>query len=103
MSVSTGSSASENRAAGLIRYREAYEAGRVGMNVHSRSGRDLPAHRPRVAVDVAAVSGLRNQGLSLRMIAKELGLGLGTVVRTLQAVPKLSTDSSREVRDVTGE
>ena len=33
--------------AGQARYRQDYQAGRVGRTVHSRSGKDLPAHRPR--------------------------------------------------------
>ncbi len=74
----------ERSVAGQTRYRRDFEAGRVGTTVHSRSGRDLPPHRPRKIFDREEVRMLRRRGLSLRQIAKRLGLGLGTVTRTLQ-------------------
>ncbi len=70
--------------AGQARYRQDYQAGRVGRTVHSRSGKDLPAHRPRKIFDREKVVRLRQDGLSLRQIAKRMGIGLGTVSRTLQ-------------------
>ena len=70
--------------AGQARYRQDYQAGRVGRTVHSRSGKDLPAHRPRKIFDREKVVRLRQDGLSLRQIAKSMGIGLGTVSRTLQ-------------------
>ncbi len=70
--------------AGQARYRQDYQAGRVGRTVHSRSGKDLPAHRPRKIFDREKVVRLRRDGLSLRQIAKRMGIGLGTVSRTLQ-------------------
>ena len=70
--------------AGLMRYRRDFEAGRVGKTVHSRSGRDFPPHRPKKIFDREEVVTLRRQGLPLREIAKRLGLGLGTVTRTLK-------------------
>ncbi len=73
----------ERGRAGLMRYRRDFEAGRVGDTVHSRSGRDLPPHRPKKIFDREEVVTLRRQGLSLREIAKRLELGLGTVTRTL--------------------
>ena len=75
--------------AGQERYRQDYQAGRVGRTVHSRSGKDLPAHRPRKIFDREKVVRLRQDGLSLRQIAKRMRIGLGTVSRTLQErVPK---------------
>ena len=74
----------ERSRAGLMRYRSDYEAGRVGKTVHSRSGRDLPPHRPKRIFNREDVVGLRDQGHSLRQIARMLGLGLGTVTRTLK-------------------
>jgi IS30 family transposase len=62
----------------------------VGQTVHSRSGQDLAPHRPRRILDREEVVTLRERGLSLRQIASRLGLGLGTVVRTLQARSKSS-------------
>jgi putative DNA-invertase from lambdoid prophage Rac len=76
--------------AGQVRYKDDYAAGRVGKTVHSRSGRNLPPHRPHRVFDREQVTALRRQGLSLRQIAKKLGLGLGTVTRTLQACSKAS-------------
>jgi DNA invertase Pin-like site-specific DNA recombinase len=74
----------ERTRAGQIRYREAFESGKVGSTVHSRSGRDLPPHRPRKIFNRDEVISLRRQGLSLRQIAKRLGIGLGTASRTLR-------------------
>ena len=76
--------------AGQLRYRADYAAGRVGMGVYSRSGRNLPPRRPLRIFDREQVAALRHQGLSLRQIAKKLGLGLGTVTRTLQRRSKTS-------------
>jgi DNA invertase Pin-like site-specific DNA recombinase len=80
----------ERTQAGRLRYRQDYEAGRVGKGVYSRSGRNLPPHRPRRIFDREAVAALRTQGLSIRAIAQQLGLGVGTVVRVLQARAKSS-------------
>jgi len=74
----------ERSLAGQMRYRRDFEAGRVGTVVHSRSGRDLPPYRPKRSFDRKAVVALRRQGLPLREIARRLGLGLGTVTRTLK-------------------
>lgn len=40
----------ERTHAGRMRYRKAYVRGRVGKVVHSRSGKDLPPHRPRRSI-----------------------------------------------------
>ena len=48
----------------------------------SKSG--LPPGRPRANVDVAEVRVLHQRGLSQRKIAAQLGLGVGTVQRTLK-------------------
>ncbi len=63
----------ERTQAGQARYRDAYEKGQVGKTVHSRSGKDLPPHRPRRIFDRDRVIELRRQGLSLRQIAAEMG------------------------------
>jgi DNA invertase Pin-like site-specific DNA recombinase len=80
----------ERTQAGRLRYQQDYDAGRVGKGVYSRSGRNLPPHRPRRIFDRGLVAALRHQGLSLRQIAKKLGLGLGTVTRALQPRSKTS-------------
>jgi DNA invertase Pin-like site-specific DNA recombinase len=74
----------ERTQAGRLRYQQDYDARRVGKLVQSRSCRNLPAHRPRRVFDREQVVVLRRRGLSFRAIAKKLGLGLGTVTRTLQ-------------------
>ena len=80
----------ERTAAGKARYRQDYEQGLVGKTVHSRSGRDLPPHRPKKIFNRDSVLKLRAQGLSLRKIAERLGIGLGTVVRSLHERSKSS-------------
>ena len=74
----------ERTQAGKHRYRHDYAAGKVGKTVSSRSGRNLPPHRPKKVFDREEVATLRHHGLSFRQIAKCLGLGVGTVVRVLQ-------------------
>jgi DNA invertase Pin-like site-specific DNA recombinase len=82
----------ERTQAGQVRYREAFTAGQVGKKLHSRSGLDLAPHRPRRVFDrQLAVDLYTRQGLTMRAIARNLGVGLGTVQRTLQGVPKLVT------------
>jgi DNA invertase Pin-like site-specific DNA recombinase len=80
----------ERTAAGKARYRQDYAQGLVGKTVHSRSGRDLPPHRPKKILNRDSVLKLRAQGLSLRKIAQRLGIGLGTVVRSLHERSKSS-------------
>lgn len=74
----------ERSQAGQARYRRDFEAGRVGRTVRSRSGKNLPPHRPKRIFDREEVVKLRQQGLPLRKIAERMDLGLGTVTRTLQ-------------------
>ncbi len=73
----------ERSRAGQARYRKDYEAGKVGKTVQSRSGKNLPPHRPKRIFDREKVRRLRSEGMSLRQIADEMGIGLGTVTRTL--------------------
>jgi hypothetical protein len=70
--------------AGQQRYRHDYAAGKVGKTVDSRSGKNLPPHRPRKIFDRDSVAVLRTQGLSTRDIATRLRVGAETVARTLQ-------------------
>jgi len=80
----------ERTQAGRLRYQEDFTSGKVGKTVYSRSGRNMPPHRPRKVFDREEVARLRRQGRSYRQIAKSLGLGVGTVVRTQQARSKSS-------------
>lgn len=80
----------ERTQAGQQRYKRDYAAGKVGKTVYSRSGRNLPPHRPRKIFNREQVVELRRQGVSIRRIANRLGLGVGTVFRTLQERSKSS-------------
>ena len=73
----------ERSMAGLKRYRGQYAAGKVGKEVHSRSGKDLPVGRPKRIFNRQQVFHLRTRGLSYRQIARQLGIGEGTVRRVL--------------------
>jgi DNA invertase Pin-like site-specific DNA recombinase len=66
----------ERSQAGQARYRRDYEAGKVGRTVHSRSGKNLPPHRPKKIFDRDEVVRLRRQGLPLRKIAEQMDLGV---------------------------
>jgi DNA invertase Pin-like site-specific DNA recombinase len=80
----------ERTLAGQMRYRADYVTGKVGKTVSSRSGKNLAPHRPRKIFNREQVIELRRRGLSMRQIAKRLGLGVGTVTRTLQERSKNS-------------
>jgi DNA invertase Pin-like site-specific DNA recombinase len=80
----------ERTLAGQIGYRSDYAAGKVGKTVYSRSGKNLPPHRPRKIFNRDSVATLRAQGLSIREIANRLGVGVGTVARTLLGRSKSS-------------
>jgi hypothetical protein len=66
-----------------LRYQQDYNAGRVGKTVYSRSGKNLPVGRPKRIFSRDRVVEMRRQGASIRKIAKQLGVGVGTVTRTL--------------------
>jgi DNA invertase Pin-like site-specific DNA recombinase len=65
----------ERTIAGQQRYRHDYAAGKVGQTVHSRSGKNLPPHRPKKIFNRDEVATLRAQGLSMRSIATRLRVG----------------------------
>ena len=73
----------ERSMAGLKRYRGQYAAGKVGKEVHSHSGKDMPVGRPRRIFDRQQVFQLRGRGLSYRQIARQMQIGEGTVRRVL--------------------
>lgn len=80
----------ERTHAGQQRYKQDFASGKVGKTVYSRSGRNMPPHRPRKIFNREQVVELRQQGISIRRIANRLGLGVGTVFRTLQDRSKSS-------------
>ena len=71
----------ERSKAGRARYVQDFQAGRVGRSVSSRSGKNLPPHRPKRIFDRDRVCSLRAKGFSIRQIAKKLGIGVGTRAR----------------------
>jgi DNA invertase Pin-like site-specific DNA recombinase len=81
----------ERSMAGLKRYRGQYEAGKVGKEVHSRSGKDLPVGRPKRIFARQRVLELRAHGHSYRQIARQLEIGEGTVRRVLAPRDKQGT------------
>ena len=74
----------ERSVLGQKRYLAQFEAGKVGKEVHSKSGKDLPVGRPKKVFARDRVVELRNQGYSYRRIARQLGIGDGSVRRVLK-------------------
>jgi DNA invertase Pin-like site-specific DNA recombinase len=68
----------ERTQAGRLRYQQDYNAGKVGKTVYSRSGKNLPVGRPKRISNREKVIELRRSGASIRVIAKQLGVGVGT-------------------------
>jgi DNA invertase Pin-like site-specific DNA recombinase len=75
----------ERTQAGRLRYQQDYSAGKVGKTVYSRSGKNLPIGRPKAIFNRERVIEMRKHGKSIRQIAMELGVSLGSVTRALQA------------------
>ena len=73
----------ERTKAGRLRYQQDYDAGKVGKTVYSRSGKNLPIGRPKKIFNRERVIEMRQRGASIRQIAKQLGVGMGTVARAL--------------------
>jgi len=73
-----------------LRYQQDYNAGKVGKTVYSRSGKNMPIGRPKRIFNRERVIELRQHGASIRAIAKQLGVGVGTVTRTLLERSKIS-------------
>lgn len=71
----------ERVASGMTRYRQDWQAGRVGRTVHSRSGKDLPPHRPRKVLDHSRIAALRAQGCSWAAIGRAVGCNAATAYR----------------------
>src|SRR5262249_129784 len=80
----------ERTQAGRLRYKQDFEPGKLGGTVSSRSGKNLPVGRPKRIFNRERVMELRHHGASIRMIAKQLGVGVGTVTRTLLERSKIS-------------
>jgi DNA invertase Pin-like site-specific DNA recombinase len=80
----------ERTQAGRLRYQQDFDAGKVGKTVYSKSRKNLPIGRPKRIFNRERVIELRRQGASMRAIAKQLGVGVGTVTRTLRERSKIS-------------
>jgi DNA invertase Pin-like site-specific DNA recombinase len=89
----------ERTKAGRMRYRQDFERGKVGKTVHSRSGKNLPPHRPQRIFNRDEIHALRRRGCSLRQIAQRLGIGLGTVSRNLRTVREVRAGLGQAEQD----
>lgn len=76
----------ERVASGVAQHRADYAAGKIGKDKHTRSGKDLPAGRPKKLFRRDEALKLRRAGDSLRSIAARLGVPLTTIVRGLKGV-----------------
>lgn len=81
--------------AGVTTYDRAYQAGEVGKQRHSRSGKDLAIGRPRKLFRRDEALAMRENGRSWRAIAKELGVPLATLVRGCSENPAIPAESER--------
>lgn len=73
--------------AGLKGYGRAYDAGQVGVDKarQSKSGKNKAIGRPRAVFHRGRVAGMRERGMSLRAIGKELGVSEGMIRKALKA------------------
>jgi DNA invertase Pin-like site-specific DNA recombinase len=78
----------ERTAAGQASYKRAHASGAIGKTRCSRSGKNLAIGRPKAIFDRQRAADLAAGGLGMRAIAKQLGVGLGTVSRELRAFQK---------------
>ena len=81
----------ERTRAGRLRYKQDFDAGRVGKTVYSKSRKNLAIARPKRIFNWECVIELRQRGASIRAIAKQLGVGVGTVTRMLLERSKISS------------
>jgi DNA invertase Pin-like site-specific DNA recombinase len=79
----------ERSMSGQARYRQDWNAGKVGKTVHSQSGKDLPPHRPKKIIDVERIQELRRQGVPIAAICQRLGASRATIMRRLQMAARL--------------
>jgi putative DNA-invertase from lambdoid prophage Rac len=88
----------ERTSSGKARYARDYAAGLIGREGrHSRSGKDLPPHRPLRVFRRDEALRLRQTGLSYRQIAARLNVPVSTVVDAIrrQAAPPQCAESPR--------
>jgi DNA invertase Pin-like site-specific DNA recombinase len=61
---------------------------RVRAGLRNAVARGVRLGRPRASVDADQIASLRNSGASWREISERLGVGVGTVCRAFQSLPK---------------
>jgi DNA invertase Pin-like site-specific DNA recombinase len=61
---------------------------RVRAGLRNAVARGVRLGRPRISVDAAEIARLRASGASWREISERLGVGVGTVCRAFQTIPK---------------
>ena len=66
--------------------RQDYQAGKVGKETRSRSGKNLAVGRPRKAVNGERLAELRAQGMGWRQIAARLSIGATTARRAFEGL-----------------
>jgi DNA invertase Pin-like site-specific DNA recombinase len=71
--------------AGRKQYETDYAAGRVGKETQSRSGKNLAPHRPQKIFRRDRAAEMKAAGMSLRAIARELGVPHTTVADALRS------------------
>ncbi len=69
----------ERTAAGKAGYDKAYDKGDIGKLRNSRSGKNLPSHRPKRVFRRDLAAELRAGGMSWRAIAKQLNIPQSTI------------------------
>lgn len=74
----------ERCTAGLRRYQQDYEQGKVGKTVHSKSGKNQPVGGHRKVLDVKQLVELHEAGMPFSRIAERVGASKATVCRRLQ-------------------
>ena len=62
--------------------------GRVISGLAAAQARGVRLGRPKVTVDAAQIASLRASGASWRQISEQLGVGVGTVCRAFETLPK---------------
>lgn len=76
--------------AGIAEFERSLIQERVRCGIRRAQAQGIRCGRPIVAFDMEKAIRLRNDGVSLRNIAKELSIGRGTIHRALSTVPKTS-------------
>jgi DNA invertase Pin-like site-specific DNA recombinase len=61
---------------------------RVRAGLRNAVARGVRLGRPKVTVDAAQIASLRASGASWRQISEQLGVGVGTVCRAFETLPK---------------